>query len=250
MYLQIRFFDPKMVTKLLCEASPRNPGREQAYHALSAGFLLGELIERVTGKDANALLDEVIRKPMGMKYFTYGLNQDTVAKHYMTGPHLPPVDWVLKQAIGGTLGEAITISNDPRFRQTIIPAGNIYATAEEASRFFQMLLNEGKWEGKQILKPETVARAKAPVKKARFDRSLMMPLQFSAGFMLGQKKLSLFGLDTPKAFGHLGFVNILCWADPERDLAGSLMTSGKGVIGPHLPSYMKLQGTINKICKV
>jgi CubicO group peptidase (beta-lactamase class C family) len=53
--------------------------------------------------------------------------------------------------------------------------------------------------------------------------------------MLGAEALSLFGPDTELAFGHLGFTNILGWADPERELAVGLITSGKPIVHPGLP---------------
>ena len=37
------------------------------------------------------------------------------------------------------------------------------------------------------------------------------------------------GLNTAQAFGHLGFTNVLCWADPARDIAAALLTTGKSV---------------------
>ena len=52
------------------------------------------------------------------------------------------------------------------------------------------------------------------------------------GFMLGSKWVSLYGLDTPNAFGHLGFTNVVAWADPDRDLSVCLLTSGKPFITP------------------
>ncbi len=48
--------------------------------------------------------------------------------------------------------------------------------------------------------------------------------------MLGGRRVGLFGLKTPRAFGHLGFTNIFAWADPDRDLAVALLTSGKPVL--------------------
>ena len=110
-----------------------------------------------------------------------------------------------------------------------------------------MLLNEGRYDGQQIFQPETVARALEPAyHRPRFDRSLMLPLNFSNGFMLGNRGMGMFGPGAPKAFGHLGFISIYCWADPQRDLSGALLTTGKGVIGPHLPSLFGLQHTINR----
>jgi CubicO group peptidase (beta-lactamase class C family) len=52
--------------------------------------------------------------------------------------------------------------------------------------------------------------------------------------MLGARTLSLYGPDTDEAFGHLGFTNVSMWADPRRELAVGLITSGKPVVGPHL----------------
>jgi hypothetical protein len=45
---------------------------------------------------------------------------------------------------------------------------------------------------------------------------------------------SLYGPETHWAFGHLGYVNIICWADPERKVSGALLTAGKPIVGPHL----------------
>lgn len=54
------------------------------------------------------------------------------------------------------------------------------------------------------------------------------------GFMLENRVWSLYGPHTEHAFGHLGFSNVLGWADPARGLSGALLTSGKAVVGPHL----------------
>ena len=50
------------------------------------------------------------------------------------------------------------------------------------------------------------------------------------GFMLGGEWFSFYGPDTLHAFGHLGFTNILSWADPDRQVAVTLMTSGKPLV--------------------
>lgn len=240
-------FNPARITELMQKAVPQNPGRTQAYHAVTAGFILGAVIERVTGAPLNDLLDSVIRKPMGMKYFTFGLQSGTPAKNYTTGLRLAPVDMFLKYAVGAVLQDVVDVSNDPRFLGITLPAGNLFATAEEASRFFQMLLNGGSWNGKQIFRPDTVRRATSSIGKgSKLDRTLMIPLEYSPGFMLGARTLSLYGPRTPRAFGHLGFISIYCWADPQRDLSGALLTTGKGIIGPHLPALLALQMQINR----
>ena len=184
---------------------------------------------------------------MGMKYFTFGQTGPERARDVSTGVPMKLVDLFLTYAVGGSIDEVVEVTNDDRFQDIIVPAGNLYATAEEASRFFQMLLNDGYYEGQQIFKPETVARALQPAyHRPRFDRSLFLPLNFSSGFMLGNRGMGMFGPGAPHAFGHLGFISIYCWADPQRALSGALLTTGKGVVGPHLPALFGLQHTINR----
>jgi CubicO group peptidase (beta-lactamase class C family) len=65
--------------------------------------------------------------------------------------------------------------------------------------------------------------------------------------MLGERLVSLYGPGTPHAFGHLGFITIITWADPQRSLSGALLTTGKTVIGTHLPRLLKLQYDINRL---
>ena len=47
--------------------------------------------------------------------------------------------------------------------------------------------------------------------------------------MLGAQLLSLYGRDTQHAFGHLGFTNMLAWADPERAISVAVLNNGKPI---------------------
>ncbi|EKF75621.1 hypothetical protein A11A3_02092 [Alcanivorax hongdengensis A-11-3] len=239
-------YRPQDILDLLCSAKPSG-FNSQAYHAITAGFVLGAVVEAITGEDLNATLDRVIRQPMGMTYFTFGATGPERARDVSTGLPMKLVDLFLTYAVGGSIDEVVEVTNDDRFQDIIVPAGNLYATAEEASRFFQMLLNDGAYNGQQIFQPETVRRALEPAyHRPRIDRTLLLPLNFSSGFMLGNRGMGMFGPGAPKAFGHLGFISIYCWADPQRDLSGALLTTGKGVVGPHLPALFNLQYTINR----
>jgi hypothetical protein len=76
----------------------------------------------------------------------------------------------------------------------------------------------------------------------------MLPMRYSAGFMLGGSPAGIYGLETQYAYGHLGYANIFCWADPERDIAVSLMNTGKLVLGAHLKSLPLVLHTISSEC--
>ena len=122
------------------------------------------------------------------------------------------------------------------------------ATAPEVAQFFQMLLNGGELNGKRILKEETVRAMTRETGNTWFDRRLMMPMRYSQGFMLGNSPLGLYGPDTKQAFGHLGFMNILCWADPQRDISVALLNTGKSLGGRHVLVFADLLRTIAEEC--
>jgi CubicO group peptidase (beta-lactamase class C family) len=241
------------VVQRLCASAPISPsGHRMAYHALTAGYILAELVERVSGQNLKDFLQDNIAKPMGMSCFNYGLApefRDQAALSCATGFH-PGLgaDIYLKHLLGGDLNMAVNMSNDPRFMDAICPAANIYTTAEQAGRFFEMLLNGGSYNGVKILEPKTVLRATMESSPVSLDTSLIMPMRYSPGFMLGGAPTNLFGPRTASAFGHLGFSNVLCWADPQRDISVSLLNSGKLVMGTHLFALNKLLSQISKNC--
>jgi CubicO group peptidase (beta-lactamase class C family) len=246
-------FDKEQILKQLYAAQPVSAsGTHLAYHAVTAGYILGEIIERVTGQTAREFLAENIEKPMGLDYFNYGLKpeyRDDVALNYATGLH-PSLgtDQYLNRVLGGGLQLAVDVTNDTRFMDTICPAGNIYTSAEQSGRFYEMLLSGGEYQGKQIMNPKTVFRSTLPTSGLSIDRTLLAPMRYALGPMLGSNPIGLFGPMTGQAFGHLGFSNILCWADPERDISVSILTTGKSVVGTHLPALAKTLYQISNNC--
>ena len=245
-------YDHDAALQLLCAAEPNNhQAGIQAYHAITSGFIFNEIIRVTTGLNAQQYLDKYIRKPMGMRYFRYGLTQreqSGVAINSSTGLNSRLINHALKNVLGAAPDTVIEMTNDPRFYRSVIPSVNLFATAEEVSRFYQMLLNHGHWQGKQIIDPLTVHRAIRPLGKMELDKTLKVPMRYSAGFMLGGNPVGIFGRDTQYAYGHLGYANIFCWADPERDIAVSLLNSGKPVLGPHVKALPLLLGAISAEC--
>lgn len=245
-------FDHEKALQLICEAEPTDHmGRIQAYHAITGGFIIDELIRVTNGMNAQQYLNRYISKPMGMRYFRYGLTKRDQAKaalNALTGPNIELINRGLKSVMGAEPSEIVELTNDDRFFGAIVPSANLYATGEEVSRFFQMLLNGGAWEGKQILDPLTVYKATRALGKSELDKSLMLPMRYSPGFMLGGTPYGMYGPNSEHAYGHLGFSNIMCWADPERDIAVSFMNTGKLALGPHLKTFPALIGSIAEQC--
>ncbi|GIW44301.1 MAG: EstA family serine hydrolase [Candidatus Binatia bacterium] len=244
---------PERIVQLLCDLEPVWPaGRVVAYHALTGGFILGEIVRRVTGTDIRTFLTHTIREPLGFRWMNYGVREadiPKVAHNAFTGPPpLPPLSTLLHKAIGMDLRQATELSNDPRFLRAIIPAGNIVTTAEELSRFYDLLLNGGELDGVRIFDRRTVRRATLEQTNWEIDLSFGLPLRYSLGFMLGADYLSLYGPDTRLAFGHLGFTNMVGWADPERGVAGAILNSGKPLVYPELVYAWNVMRVIANQC--
>ena len=245
--------DRERMLSVLCEAKPLSvPGRRPAYHALTGGFVLGEVVRRVTKRNIRHVLREDILTPLGFASFDYGVPPERVkdvAVNAFTGlPAFPPQSWAIERALGLGVREATDASNDPRFLTGIVPSGNIIGTANEASRFFQLLLGEGELDGTRVFEARTVRRAVREQSYLEVDSFLGMPVRYAMGFMLGGDLFSPYGAHTPRAFGHVGFTNVVAWADPEREIAVGLMTSGKPFITPGQIAWLKVARTIAQVC--
>lgn len=240
---------PHDIISLLSRQKPRwRAGQRLAYHALTGGFLLGAVVEAVSGKPLRQFIHDEILGPLKFDAFNYGVpprRLHEVAVNAFTGPPvLPPVSQMLKRVFSVHFAEAVRVSNDPRFLTSVIPAGNIVSTANEASRFMQLLLNGGELDGVRVFETRTIQRAIAEQTFFELDLTMGLPLRYSMGFILGARFPSLYGFNTPRAFGHAGFTNVFVYADPSRDIAVALMTSGKPALSPGVTRTLWIMQTI------
>ncbi len=236
---------PDRILERLCAAPLQHPpGRVLAYHALTGGWILGEIVRRVSGMPVERFLEARVLEPLGFRWMRYGVRPEDVprvARDERTGPRPRwPVSWMFRRAIGVPMDEAVTIARDPRFLTAVVPSGNIVATAEEACRFFELLLRGGELDGVRVFGARTVRRAVTEQSWMERDRMLGLPIRYGMGFMLGARRLSFYGHHTPRAFGHLGFTNVLCWADPDRELSACLVASGKPLFTAELAAWLDI----------
>lgn len=234
-----RLADWSQMLDVLCRAPALSePGARLAYHALSGGFILGEILQRVSGRSLRALLREEISARIGLSTLDYGLPTERwpeLAQHAVTGLHPPPsLSRAVSRALGVDLHGAVELSNDPRYYDCVIPSGNVVCSADDACRFFQLLLDGGELDGVRIFQPETIRRALVPQgpTSIELDSLIGLPVRHGMGFMLGNRGPSLYGWNARRAFGHVGFTSVVVWADPDHALSACLMTSGKALITP------------------
>ena len=244
-----RLGDREFLLEIICDAKPASePGKLLAYHAISGGFILGEVVHRVTGRSIREVLAEEFLDPLSFRWGNYGVRPedvDRVGPGYVTGPPLlPPISTLATRALSAPIDRVIEISNDERFLTALIPSANLVTTANELGRFFEIFRRGGELDGVRVMKPETIHAALSEQSRLEIDLSLIFPTRFSYGLMLGAKVISLYGRDTDMAFGHLGLINIMGWADPERGISGGLITSGKAILYPEVHRFYGLMQRI------
>jgi CubicO group peptidase (beta-lactamase class C family) len=190
------------------------PGQVPAYHYISYGFILGELIRRVTGVGVPDFLTAEFLGPLGLRDTHLGLPGRLWSRH------VP----VRGRGLAGRVSQVYVNRRD--VRQAVIPAAGI--TARDLARFYQALLCGGELDGVRILESATIEQARQPSSRGELDRFLRLPMWWSQGFQLSgpgpataRPMGQLAGLQT---FGHNGSNCCLAWADPGRRLVFVYLT--------------------------
>ncbi len=201
-------------------ARPRWPiGAVPAYQYLSYGFMLGELIQRASGRPVAEFLQDEFFTPIGLADTYLGLPDDHWPRH-------------VPLTVGGPAGAPVqAMLNRRRTRGAVIPAAGISTNARDLARFYQMLLRGGEVDGTRIFRQETIRQACTPSSDGEQDRFLRVTIRWSQGFQLGGPRIgsSLAGpmgwLTSRQTFGHNGSNCCIAWADPKRNLVFAYLTN-------------------------
>ncbi len=243
----------KMDLERIYDLRPQSPpGVRTAYHALTGWFLLQPILEQAGGADLRTLLRRRLLDPLGFENLNYGVQPHRVvevAQHAVTGLKTPGfMADIFHRNIGASVEEAIGYTNREAFFQTILPAGNVIGTPAEASRFMQMLLQGGQLDGVRVVSEAAVRRMTTQVTPMMPDGTFRIPMSYGLGVMMGGDAISLFGFGTKGAFGHLGLSNVVVYADPSRDLAVALLTTGKPMFALGMVQwYAVLQHIVSRV---
>jgi CubicO group peptidase (beta-lactamase class C family) len=201
------------------QATPRHPpGGGPAYHFVSYGFILGELVQRVTGTPLRDVLGRAFLSPLKLTDTYLGLPPRLWSRHVGVRGEGPP----------GRLTQAV--ANRRATRQAIIPAAGISATARDVARFYQALLRGGELDGARVLRPDTIAEAARPSSDGELDQFLKLRIRWSHGFQLGGPvpgrvtSHPMGDSSGRETFGHNGSNACVAWADPARRLAVAYLT--------------------------
>ena len=219
------------------------PGEVPAYHILSFGFILGEVVQRVTGADLREVMRAELLGPLGLADTYLGLPRAAWPRHVPVRGHGPVT--LVRQVVFNRRG----------VRAAVVPAATVSTTARDLTRFYLMLLRGGEVDGVRVLRPETVAQATAPSANGQTDRLLRLPVRWSQGFQLGgpppdpARPRPMGAASSPEAFGHNGSNCCLAWADPSRGLVFAYLTNRLSASFDGSPHQSEVSDAILAACR-
>jgi CubicO group peptidase (beta-lactamase class C family) len=219
------------------------PGDAHGYHAFTFGFLVGEVVRRISGESLGTYFRQHIAEPLGADFHIGLAAKDDERTADMYAVHIgnKPRPTEPPEGPATTAGSFVAFAhavrdpttmqgaaflNPPQdsgavntraWRAAEIPAVNGHGTARALARIYGALAKGGEIDGVTILQPSTIARA--ITEEASGPERLFcgaVPMRFGLGFMLSEDSHRYARLSpNPRAFGHTGAGGSLGMADPD-----------------------------------
>ncbi len=224
------WYEPATIAAMLAAKAPMwTPGDASGYHALTVGYLVGEIFRRADGRTLGAALREDIAVPAGLDLWI-GLPEDQHDRVADLKPPsaLPQFGEVTdpKRAAFLSTWAGPSGRRGADWREIEVPSANGHATAESLARFFSALATDGAVDGVEVLSPAAVVEAG---RERIRGQDLVLPFEMSwgAGFMRNEP--NFFYGPTATTIGHSGWGGSCAFADRERRVSGAYVMNRQDV---------------------
>ena len=254
---------------LAAQAPFAEPNSIQAYHALTFGWLVGELIRRVDGRTVGVYFKEEIANPLGLD-FAIGLDDSDMARcaQMLMLDELPSISQlnVLKYLPDFLLSKSLTnikaavsmgfnpiafdgramdnpdFANTSEWRRAEIPAANGHGVASSLATLYGILSNGGSRDGNEVLKPETIELLRTVHSNGPDMVLFGLNYKFGLGHMLNAPITPIGRNRSESMFGHTGIGGAVVFGDVEKKLGFSFFNNQQH-------KDLKLYETSNKLAK-
>ena len=251
------FFDWEYMIGLLENEEPFwIPGKKTGYHMMTTGWLIGELIKRVTGKSLGEFFNDEVSKPYNLEYWI-GLPDSEVGRvakvtPFKSSPSDKPSEFAeafrskpnSMQRLSLTNTGGYDYNSADTYKAEIGGVGGITNARSLAGMLTSLAQNDEK-----LLSKKTVKRLSQSYSVPGKDSMLMLPTRFSEGLMIHMDNRDNFDgeggsfIIGPNAFGHVGFGgSSATFADPDYKMSFGYMVNKLG--GEYLISE-RCQNLIN-----
>ncbi|WP_028238482.1 EstA family serine hydrolase [Stutzerimonas azotifigens] len=229
----------RMTAALAAEAPWWTPGEAHGYAAITYGWLVGELIRRVDGREPGAAIVERTARPLGLDFHLGLADSEFERVGYLTRMKNNFGDDAARRLFQAMTGDPrsmtalafgnppsiLSSGNKPEWRRMAQPAANGHGNARSLAGFYNGLL-QGRLLDDALLDEMTREHC------IGVDRTLLTSTRFALGCWRDQPDVAnaTFGMG-PLTFGHPGAGGCIGFADPEREVAFGFVTN---TLGPYV----------------
>lgn len=231
----------KIVSRLELTEPDFHPGTANGYHAITFGWLVGEIVHRLAGVSFPDFVQDRIVTPLGLDGMHIG-NADAELDRIADFVGIPALRrhgaaplpeeyrspaWLPNGPIRSFVDRGLTPKNmtqlvtHPEFWKACIPSMNGVFTARSLAKMYSALSLGGALDGTRLVSEDIVEKA-AQVQMKRRDKVVFYPLHWRLGYHRADALL----MDVPRAFGHYGTGGAGGWANPDLALSGALVHNG------------------------
>jgi CubicO group peptidase (beta-lactamase class C family) len=224
------------VVRAMAAARPRFRRGTLAYSPAGFGWILAEVVRRVSGIPLQEFLLRRFPPELAGVRFIDASQAQSIARSYWLGPDR------LMLAGHNIAADFEHINNEITSMKACVPGAGLLASARELAAFYDLLLAGGRG----LLSPETLARY-VTKQTFGFERQLKIPLALGRGFGLGSIGPHPFGWwNTSPCFGHAGGFGVVAFGDPRSQTAVAIVTNGHRGVGDMIRRFAPLGTQIRR----
>ena len=237
------FLDWDYMVQLIENEKPFwEPGKETGYHMMTTGWLIGELIRRVSGKSLGEFFNNELVEPYGLNYWI-GLPETEDKRVAEIIPFIPssndkPSGFASAFRNNKSSMQRLSLTNtggyDFNAKETYRAELGAIGGITDARSLAKLLTPLAK-NNEELLSRDTVKKLSESNIKTNIDSMLLFPTNFSNGFMLNMDNRTTFEgeggsfIIGPNAFGHVGYGgSSATFVDPDFKISFGYLTNKLG----------------------
>jgi CubicO group peptidase (beta-lactamase class C family) len=243
--------EPRMVEMLAAEEPWWEPGTESGYHAMTYGYLVGEIVRRATGESLGTFFRKAIAEPLGADFqMGFGPDQDARIAPLINPDPLPegmvnpmlealkdPSTRTYKVLTNPPVPADYEICNRREWRAAEIPAANGHGNARALARVYAAIAGGGQVDGVRLLSAEAVKQA-TTTQFDGVDTVVPIPVKWGMGFMLDVIEPLRPGIHTASHGGAGGSLGL---ADLGNNIAFAYVMNQMSDAGPDPRTFGMLE---------
>jgi CubicO group peptidase (beta-lactamase class C family) len=242
-------YDHEAICKALAAQAPVwEPGSVAAYHIHTQGYLLGEIIRRVTGKTIGRFIREELAAPLSADFMIGSMSAHDQARCAEVMPNMQARLFAAKEVEAETLRSKVFVQNPAEpwpatlnskpWREAEISSGNGHGNARGVARIYGAFARGGELDGVRLSRPASID---AMITEQHNMTELMQerPYHQALGILLNTPAAVYMG-PNPGAFGHHGIGGSIGFADPDAKIGFSYSVNRMHAVGTNGPRAARL----------